>query len=405
MATIINRAPFEVVPKGKAHLGKAKSFRGKAPAEAYKSGLEAEGIPSSVFQALAGSWEAVVRLLDADKKMKPLARRFDTEKEARAWAEAEEAKLKGLRKIGAPVSSAKTTFGKAVDVWYGAVGKKLGGATVIGYNLPAVKKSVGDLPLDEVTISIIRKWRDKMIEDGYAASTIANHRQIISGTFKYWISEKDFPGANPCRSITWPKPDNVSEPPVLRQKKREGEERSEQERLLEAVRGRSPWLVPVVEWAMETAMRRGEIVAMSWEHFDFDEGILHIPKEKNDWRKTNTEAKGRKIPIWPGMEAVLDRHFPDKKKRIGKVFGGTESSFTHAFALCAEAAGMPHLSFHSLRKIGTGRLSKKLPNVIELAKISAHRDLATLSKRYYGMELKDLAAKIALADAKNTADD
>ena len=65
---------------------------------------------------------------------------------------------------------------------------------------------------------------------------------------------------------------------------------------------------------------------------------------------------------------------------------------------------MGHLSFHSLRKIGTARLSKKLPNVVELSKITDHRDLATLARRYYGVELADLARKIAIADKMRVED-
>lgn len=405
MPTIINRSPFQVVPKGKQHSKKTCSFRGKNPAEEYRAKLESQGFPCSVKQAPTGAWDAIVRLVDTEGKKHSETHRFDTEKEARTWADAEETKLKGLRKIGAPVSAAKTPFGKAVDEWYEKRGMKLNGAKIIGYNIPTVKENIGeDRPLDEVSVAVLRNWRDRMKAEGYAASTVANHRQIISGTFKYWISEKDFPGDNPVKAITWEKPDNVSKPPVLSDKKKGGEEKSEEVRLLDAIRVKSPWLAPVVEWAMETAMRRGEIVRMDWAHVDLDAAELAIPKTKSDWRKKNTDEKGREIPLWPTLIAILDRHFPDKAKRKGKVFEGTESSYTHSFKERAKEAGMGHLSFHSLRKIGTARLSKKLPNVVELSKITDHRDLATLARRYYGVELADLAGKIARADKMRDED-
>lgn len=401
MASIVNRAPFVVSPKSAAQASRAKNLRSQAAADAYKAVLEAEGIPCAVLQAKTGAWEATVRIVGADGKRHAESDTFDTKEQAEAWASAEETKLKGLRKIGATVAAAKTRWEDAVDEWYEKRGKFLSGASVIKYNMPRVKRDIGpDRPIDDVSVAVLRKWRDGLKAEGYAASTVANFRQIVSGTFRYWISERDFPGGNPTRLIQWEKPDNVTQPPTLATKPRDGEEKSEQERLFEAIREKSPWLEPIVEWAMECAMRRGEIAGMMWEDLDFDEMELFIPKTKGDWRKKNTEAKGREIPLWPALVDILDRHFPDKTKRNGKVFAGTLSSMTHSFDLCAKHAGLDHLSFHSLRKIATGRLAKKLPNVVELSKISAHADLATLSRRYYGVELKELADKIAGSEKK-----
>lgn len=396
MASVVNRSPHRVAPKGTKNAGLAKSFRSKKAAEEYSADLAAKGVPSSVSQDPAGPWEAIVRIVGSDGKRHDETRTFDSEKEARSWADGEESKLKGLRGIGAPVSAAKTRFEDAVKTWYEAKGKKLAGEKVIGYNLPKVVADIGaDRPLDEVSVAVLRKWRDDMKKEGYAPSTVANFRQIISGTFRYWISEKDFPGTNPSRQIQWEKPDNVKPPPTLPTAPKTGQDKSDEERLFEAIDTRSPWLRHVVEWGIETAMRRSEIARLEWEHIDLDEQRLRITKTKNDWRKPNTEAKGRELPLWPALIGILDRVQPDKDKRKGKVFPGTVSSYTHSFADCAKLAGLPHLSFHSLRKIATGRLAKKLPNVAELSKVTSHESLEVLAKVYYGVDLKDLAAKIA----------
>lgn len=396
MASIVNRSPHLVRPKSAKQADLARSFRSRKSAEEYSAELSARGIPCSVSQSPEGPWEAIVRIVGADGKKTNETRQFDSEKEARAWAEAEENKLRGLRSIGAPATAAKTRFEDAVAAWYRERGTKLSGAKVIAYNMPKVVEAIGaDRPLDEVSVSVLRKWRDDMKREGYAASTVANFRQIISGTFKYWISEKDFPGTNPTRQIQWEKPDNVRTPPILPTVPKAGQEKSDEERLFDAVDSRSPWLRPIVEWAIETAMRRSEIFRMEWEHLDFDEMRLRIPRTKNDWRKSNAEAKGRELPLWPALIAILDRVQPDPEKRTGKVFAGTLSSYTHSFAECAKLAGLRDFSFHSLRKVATGRLSKKLPNVAELSKITAHESLEVLAKVYYGVDLKELGDKIA----------
>lgn len=396
MASIVNRSHHLVRPKSAKHADREKSFRSRKAADEYSAELFVEGVPCSVSQDEKGPWEAIVRVVGADGKKTSETRSFDSEKEARKWAEAEENKLKGLRSIGAPASAAKTRFEDAVSEWYAERGSKLSGAKVIKYNMPKVVAAVGaDRPLDEVSVSVLRKWRDDMKREGYSPSTVANFRQIISGTFKYWISERDFPGTNPCRQITWEKPDNVRTPPTLPSVPKAGQEKSDEERLFDAIDKRSPWLRPIVEWAIETAMRRSEIFRMEWEHLDFDEMRLRIPRTKNDWRKSNTDAKGRELPVWPALVAILDRVQSDPEKRTGKVFPGTLSSYTHSFAECARLAGLKDFSFHSLRKVATGRLSKKLPNVAELSKITAHESLEVLAKVYYGVDLKELGDKIA----------
>lgn len=396
MASIINRSPYLVRPKSAKQADLAKLFRARKSADEYSAELSARGITCSVSQAPEGPWEAIVRIVGADGNKTSETRSFDSEREARKWAEAEEDKLKGLRSIGAPASAAKTRFEDAVEAWYQERGSKLAGAKVISYNMPKVVEAIGaDRPLDEVSVSVLRKWRDNMKSEGYSPSTVANFRQIISGTFKYWISEKDFPGVNPTRQIQWEKPDNVRTPPTLPSVPKAGQAKSDEERLFDAIDSRSPWLRPIVEWAIETAMRRSEISRMEWEHLDFDEMRLRIPRTKNDWRKSNTEARGRELPLWPALVAILDRIQPDREKRIGKVFPGTPSSYTHSFAGCAKLAGLKDFSFHSLRKVATGRLSKKLPNVAELSKITAHESLEVLAKVYYGVDLKELGDKIA----------
>jgi integrase len=56
-------------------------------------------------------------------------------------------------------------------------------------------------------------------------------------------------------------------------------------------------------------------------------------------------------------------------------------------------AGIEDLHFHDLRHEATSRLAEKLPNVIELAAVTGHKDLRML-KRYYHPRAEDLARKL-----------
>lgn len=422
MATVVNRAPIEVLPKSKANAGLAKKFRSKKQADEYLATLKQQGVPASLFQEPTGLWEAVVRLKDGAGETHSERSMFHTEAEALAWAEKKEKIILEAREKKLGLAVQMTRLEDAVNSWYENVGQKLRGNKVIKYNKPKLVEMIGaNRPLGDIDEPIVRAWRDKMTQEGYAPSTIANYRQILSGTFEYFISEKDFKGLNPCRRIKWDKPDNVVTPPQLSntkvKRKRATDDgfdddtrneiiKSDEDALFRMIEKHSgKWLSDVVRFALETAARRSEIYRLEWEHIDFDEKVLHFTQEKNDWHKSNSEEKGRKIPIWGSLKAILEEVQSDPEKRTGRVFGGTLSSYTHSFSEVVKKLGWTDLTFHSLRKIATGRLSKRLSNVVELAQITGHADLQTLAKRYYGKDLDTLLEKLDANSSKSYFDE
>ena len=66
-----------------------------------------------------------------------------------------------------------------------------------------------------------------------------------------------------------------------------------------------------------------------------------------------------------------------------------EANFLRAVR-CAE---LGRLHFHDLRRIGTRRMARKLPNVIELAAVTGHTSLQML-KRYDHPQAHELAKKL-----------
>ncbi|MHB9100889.1 MAG: tyrosine-type recombinase/integrase [Sulfuricella sp.] len=54
---------------------------------------------------------------------------------------------------------------------------------------------------------------------------------------------------------------------------------------------------------------------------------------------------------------------------------------------------MADFNFHDLRHSAISRMAKVIPNIIELARISGHRDVKMLS-RYYHVSAETLAQKL-----------
>jgi len=63
------------------------------------------------------------------------------------------------------------------------------------------------------------------------------------------------------------------------------------------------------------------------------------------------------------------------------------------FLKAVRRAKISNLHFHDLRHTAATRMSKKLPNVIELAAVTGHASLQML-KRYYHPHAEELALKL-----------
>ena len=182
---------------------------------------------------------------------------------------------------------------------------------------------------------------------------------------------------------------------------------NERERLMKSLQARSPWMIPIVEISLEMTFRRGELVqgpkskitgeqsgGMKWETVDWERGTLTLFKEKNDRSKDSTESLGRTVPLTTKMREILLPFYEASPTKTGLVFQGTINSVTGAFSDACKAADPPiaKLTFHSIRKIGTKDMSRRVPNAMLLRRLTGHKNVEVLDKRYYDVQVEELAA-------------
>ncbi len=170
----------------------------------------------------------------------------------------------------------------------------------------------------------------------------------------------------------------------------------EEERLLTACEAYGGPIAAIVTIAIETAMRRGEIAAMRWEHLDRAARVLRVPETKT--------GLPRRVPLSSRALAVLD----DLPRRIdGYVWGIRADGISQAFvrvvkraragyeAECAVAGKdadprmLRDLRFHDLRHEATSRLFERGLNPMQVAAITGHKTLQML-KRYTHLRAEDL---------------
>lgn len=144
----------------------------------------------------------------------------------------------------------------------------------------------------------------------------------------------------------------------------------------------SEQLKRIVPLAVETAMRRSELLSIRWENVDLDRCSIYLDKTKNGLSRT--------VPLSPRALQVLQTMGPATH---GPVFTLAGSSVSQAFQRALERAGLKNVRFHDLRHEATARLFERGLNVIEVARITGHVTLSMLD-RYTHLDVQGLVQKL-----------
>lgn len=149
---------------------------------------------------------------------------------------------------------------------------------------------------------------------------------------------------------------------------------------------RNPFIMPLIQLALETAMRRGELLAMKWEHVNFESRTLLIPVTKN--------GHSRIIPMTSEAIKILneiqDMEEVDSKHVFSSITGNAAN---HVWDRIVARANIKDLHFHDLRHEAISRFFEKGLSLPEVALISGHRDFRMLF-RYTHLKAEDVAKKL-----------
>lgn len=238
------------------------------------------------------------------------------------------------------------------------------GATEEAFRLRALeRRKMARLAVSNVTPLVIAEFRDDRLRE-CCASTVIRDLAVLSSIFNHARREWGVGLTNPVEMIRKP----VAPP---------GRDRvltlAEEARLIQQAQPegrRNPLLQPLLIVALETAMRRGELLGMKWADVHLDRAIVRLPLTKNGTSRW-VPLSSRAVAALRTLDASAgERPFPVAHAALSKMFD----------RLCVRAV-LPDLRFHDLRHTAATRLAEKLPNVIELAAVTGHRSIQML-KRY-----------------------
>lgn len=226
-----------------------------------------------------------------------------------------------------------------------------------------------------LTPAVVATYRDDRLKT-VSAGTIIRELSILSSAISHARREWSLPTSNPCALVRKPPT------PQGRTRLLTEDERTTLLAELRPIKRRSPWMQPLVSLALETAMRRGELLALEWRHVDLQAQTAFLPMTKNGTSRT--------VPLSKAAIDIL-RTLPSSAS--GRVFPISYMVVHNCFSDACKRAGIKDLKFHDLRHTATTRLAEKLPNVIELASVTGHQTIQML-KRYYHPKAAQLAKRL-----------
>lgn len=348
-------------------------------------------------------WQARIQI----KGTEQVAKSFSSKSDAEAWAKITESEI--IRGVFIKRTDAeRTTLGEALDRYKEEVTPTKRGAVTECQRIKAWKaEKLASKSLAALRSVDFAQWRDKRLQ-AVKPATVRLELAVISNLFNIARKEWGFEGlGNPIASIRLPSAQNARDRLFL-----DGEESL----LLDALKpvereengqwGRgcgNPWLLPLVRLALETAMRRGELLALRWENIRMVDRVAHLPMTKNGNRR-DVPLSSRAVEILYSLRPKTGGNVKQLQK--GPVFLVTANAVKMGFTRAVERARrgyieaggtddrmLTDLHFHDLRHIAVTRLADRLPNIVELASVSGHTDVRML-RRYYHPKAEDLAKKL-----------
>ncbi len=136
-------------------------------------------------------------------------------------------------------------------------------------------------------------------------------------------------------------------------------------------------------FAIETAMRQGEIAALKKCNVFLDENYVHLEITKN--------GESRNVPLSPNAKLILIQVMNSHDEKTA--FNVPAPSMDAQFRKIKKMALIDDLHFHDTRREAITRLCK-VYEPMELAKISGHKDLRILLNTYYSPSAPELAKKL-----------
>lgn len=313
-----------------------------------------------------GRWHVQIRKANA----RSLSRTFTYRKDAELWAKESEREIE----LGGCVRSRREMLNDTLEDLFIRYEREIGvhkkSYTVEQYYVRSIlAQPFGKIPLHQLTPAYIQTWIDGQRKT-HRPSSIARSAAFLSSVLNLAIRRWQYPMQNPLDMVGKP---TVKPPNVTRINKGALETLYKPDSLV-------GWLVV---FALETAMRRGEILSLTWQDVDKYKRLARLQDTKN--------GHPRLVPLTDkALEAIS--HGDTNNEYI---FPMTGNAVRLAWERLKRQHGLEGVRFHDLRHEAISKFFDMGLTVPEVASISGHKTVSMLF-RYAHADIQTLNNKLNL---------
>jgi len=235
-----------------------------------------------------------------------------------------------------------------------------------------LRDPIAATPLSKLTSAKLAEFRDRRVNDGVRAAQY--DLILIKHCIK--IARLEWGVPMPSNPV-----DAVRIPNGIKRRERRLKD-GEYDALMQAAQSCKNTLIwPMVDFAIETGMRRSEILSLRWENLSDQQRIASLPDTKN--------GSKRDVPLTLKAAQVI-ANLPAHTENI---FPTSDYAVRHAWDRLVKRAGIDDLRFHDLRHEAVSRFFEMGLSVPEVALISGHKDYRMLA-RYTHMTAENVRNKL-----------
>jgi len=324
---------------------------------------------ASIKKLKTGAWQAQVFMLGVRASAtKP------TKVEAKDWAAAKEYEIKN----SAPVETTSSTFGDAALRYEMEFSRgKRGVKWEQGQISRLLKMPIAKLNIQKIERSDVRSWRDARLKK-VQGSTVKREWNLLSHIFATARDEWELIAVSPMVGVKCPK-ENPPRDRLIPE--------AEIEQICLAAGFNETTTTNTLQevcvaflFAIETAMRAGEICQLLWGNVDTDKRTAFLPPE------TTKNGKKRSVALSARAVELLSLLPPTHRATCFRV---SSPQLDATFRKLKSKTTIVDLHFHDTRHEAITRLSKKLP-VLALARNVGHTNINQLMT-YYNEDAEDIA--------------
>ena len=243
-----------------------------------------------------------------------------------------------------------------------------------------LRRMLGKINLSDLSPAHLASYRDERLKS-IKPNTLKRELSILSSAINTAIIDWGIPiPSNPVAMTRIPKYDDSRD-----RRLKDGEE----EKLLAIAK---PVYRRAIIIAVETAIRRGELLNIRKSHINFDKQTLHIPETKTDTPRTIPLSTRAIKALKDQIKSISDANVV-QMERDPKLFSMSAPMFRHEIHKYRVKLDMEDWRFHDLRHEATSRLFERGLNVMEVALVTGHQDLRML-KRYTHLRAEDLVERL-----------